>query len=487
MTREDILKGEYETIEYKKEIPEDKDKYLKTAVAFANGAGGKLIFGVKNGTWDVIGFFADEIFIKMDAITNSIYDACEPKIVPHMEIQEVDGKQIIVAQIYPGMAKPYYLKSVGMTDGTYIRVSGLTRQAEKFTIQELRLEGTNRSFDQQKADREVSDKEIKELCKRMYEHAKDNCATQEEADSLKRVTESQLVSWKLLIREDGRYYPTNGFKLLQGEDDFIPDAAVQCAVFKGTDRSVFITRKDITGPIDQQVEDAVSFVLQNIRLGSRIEGIQRRDFYELPVKSIREMIANAICHRSYLTPGRVQVAIYDDRLEVSSPGRVSSELTMDMLKEGNSLIRNKVIAPAFQYMKLIERWGTGIPNIFKEARDYGLKEPKIENIGTQFRFTLYRREFDADMSGVIDPSTRGANDINDTNTDANDAKNEANEISGDAKLIKIIDSNPRISAPKLAEMLGVSRSTVQRKQKALQKAGKLTRKGGTRGFWKVHE
>lgn len=301
MTKEDILKGEYETIEYKKDIPEDKDKYLKTAVAFANGAGGKLIFGVKNGTWDVIGFADEEIFIKMDSITNSIYDACEPKIIPHMEIQEVDGKQIIVAQIHPGMSKPYYLKSSGMIDGTYIRVSGLTRKAEEFTIQELRLEGTNRSFDQQKAGGAISEKEINKVCKRIYEHARDNCTTQEEADSLKRVTESQLVSWKLLIREDGKYYPTNGFKLLQGEDDFIPDASVQCAVFKGTDRSIFITRKDIAGPIDQQVEDAVSFVLQNIRLGSRIEGIQRRDFYELPVKSIREMIANEICHRSYLT------------------------------------------------------------------------------------------------------------------------------------------------------------------------------------------
>lgn len=195
------------------------------------------------------------------------------------------------------------------------------------------------------------------------------------------------------------------------------------------------------------------------------------------------MIANAICHRSYLTPGRVQVAIYDDRLEVSSPGRVSSELTMEMLKEGNSLIRNKVIAPAFQYVKLIERWGTGIPNIFKEAKDYGLKEPKIENIGTQFRFTLYRREFDVDASGVIDPSTRGTNDINDANRDTN---NEANDAKFDAKMIRIIDGEPRISAPKLADLLGVSRSTVQRRQKLFSNLESWLEKGGTRGFWEVN-
>ena len=78
----------------------------QSSVAFANGAGGRLIFGVKNQTWDVIGFPDDEVFQKYDAIANSIYDACTPSLVPVMEIEEVDGKKIIVANILPGMDKP---------------------------------------------------------------------------------------------------------------------------------------------------------------------------------------------------------------------------------------------------------------------------------------------------------------------------------------------------------------------------------------------
>ena len=72
MTFAELKKGEHETIEYKQDIPKDKDKYLKTAVAFANGAGGRLIFGVEDGTWNVLGFPDDEVFQKYDAIANSI-------------------------------------------------------------------------------------------------------------------------------------------------------------------------------------------------------------------------------------------------------------------------------------------------------------------------------------------------------------------------------------------------------------------------------
>ena len=63
----------------KSEIPPKSEKYMKTVVAFANGQGGKLVFGVENGTWTVTGFSKEEVFQKMDAITNAIFDSCEPK------------------------------------------------------------------------------------------------------------------------------------------------------------------------------------------------------------------------------------------------------------------------------------------------------------------------------------------------------------------------------------------------------------------------
>ena len=126
MTLDELKKDESESVEFKKNIPQDKDKFLKTAIAFANGAGGRIVFGVENNSWKVTGFSDDEVFQKFDAIANSIFDACFPAVVPIMSIEEIDNRKVIVAQIRAGMSKPYYLRSEGMMDGTYIRVAGVT-------------------------------------------------------------------------------------------------------------------------------------------------------------------------------------------------------------------------------------------------------------------------------------------------------------------------------------------------------------------------
>lgn len=104
------------------------------------------------------------------------------------------------------------------------------------------------------------------------------------------------------------------------------------AVFKGINRNIFLTRKIVEGPIDIQLEEALSFVLEHINLSSRFIGSQRIGYYELPVVSIREMIANALCHRSYMSPA--PISLFDDKLEINSPGSLHPDLSWEQLKEG---------------------------------------------------------------------------------------------------------------------------------------------------------
>jgi hypothetical protein len=106
------------------------------------------------------------------------------------------------------------------------------------------------------------------------------------------------------------------------------EASIQCAVFKGTGRTVFLDRKEYHGPLFEEIDEAYSYVLRNIRLGAEINGLYRKDIYELPISSVRELIANGVSHRSYLDPSKMQVAIFDDRLEVTSPGMLIGGLTM---------------------------------------------------------------------------------------------------------------------------------------------------------------
>ena len=207
---------------------------------------------------------------------------------------------------------------------------------------------------------------------------------------------------------------------------------------------------------------AYNFVLQHIDLGSRIEGIARQDYYELPVKTIREMISNAVCHRSYLTPGKIQVALFDDRLEVTSPGMLDSEITIEKMKSGLSKIRNRGIAAAFSYMNIVEAWGSGIPKMFREAKEYGLREPELIDMGSDFRINLYRKKAAIDQNGVIDPKER---DTNDTKVEPNDTNEEA--------ILSIILKNPQATQGAIAKEVEASLSTVKRIMRSLQKSGKL--------------
>ena len=160
MTIEEILTGEKENIEYKVDISPKSETYMRTVVAFANGSGGRLVFGVKDGTWEVVAFNKDEVFAKMDAITNAIFDSCEPRIIPNLSVQDFNGKYIIIVDIPAGMQCPYYLKSQGLTNGTYLRVGGTTRRAESFQVKELIVASSNNSYDQEKINRILTEEEI---------------------------------------------------------------------------------------------------------------------------------------------------------------------------------------------------------------------------------------------------------------------------------------------------------------------------------------
>lgn len=391
MTIEEILAGESKTIEFKQELPDKSDKYMKSVIAFSNTSGGKIIIGVDDKTRKVIGVPMDKAFEIIDSITNAISDSCTPQIIPDITLQAINDKTVVVVTIYPGRQRPYYFSSLGKENGTFIRTSGSSRRADMAQIRELEFEGANRYFDQTySVGHTVSEKQIQKFCSEMKKWALKACKTEQEKKHVKDITKGNLISWGLLTERDGELFPTNAFLLLTKND--FPQAKIQCAVFKGTTRNKFIDKREYAGPIQEQIEEAYQFVLRSIRLGATIRGLYRVDDYELPIEGIRELICNAVTHRSYLDEGCVQVALFDDRLEVTSPGMLFGGLSIEDLKEGQSRPRNRGIASAFVAMKIIEQWGTGIPRIIEMCKEYGLKEPEFIEIGMDFRVNLYRKQ-----------------------------------------------------------------------------------------------
>lgn len=470
MAEESLFAGESKNIEYKVAVPKKSEKYMKTVVAFANGNGGKIVFGIDDKTLEIVGMDEDNIFKTMDAITNAISDSCEPRIRPDVTLQTVNDKTVIVVEILPGAMRPYYIKSEGMTEGTYMRVSGTTRPVEGYMLKELILEGQNRYFDSEPCrELQITDEDIQNLCKTMKETAIKNTWQNSEKAKIKDITKNTLLSWGILTEVQGEIFPTNAYALLTGQLRMQP--VIQCGLFKGKDRAYFADRKEFDGPIQNQVDAAYQYVLEKINMGMQIQGIYRQDVYELPTDSVRELIANAVAHRSYLEPGNIQVAIFDDRLEVTSPGMLLNNVSIKKMMEGYSKPRNPAIVNAFAYMKIIEKWGTGIPRIFRECREYGLPDPELIDFDGDFRVNMYRNT-------AIDYSPRVNDRVNDK---VNDRVNEIEE-----KILKFIDNDPAITITQLSMELELSRKTIAAKLKTLKEKKMIERVGSSRkGYWKI--
>ena len=479
MLIEEILKGESEKIEFKENAK--TNTYIKTVVAFANGNGGKIVFGVKDNK-EIVG--VENEFEVMDGIINAISDSCYPMIVPDISLHTLENKTVILVEIEGGKKKPYYLKSKGIQKGTYIRSGATTRIIEEdYVLKELVLEGENKYFDQQVCHGEsVSDEEIEKFCEWLEKLARKNSENDTE---IRKITRNTLLSWKVLEEKNGRIFPTNAYILLSGKENWEVSRKIQCGVFKGETRSMFVDKKEFEGSIIMQLEKAYQYVLEKINLGSDIVGIYRVDKYEIPPKSIREVIANAVIHRSYLEPNDIQVALYDNRLEITSPGMLLSGVNVKRMKEGYSKLRNRAIASVFAYVNIIEKWGSGIPRIMNEIREYGLQEPEFIIFENDFRVNIYRKNYNTTQS------TQGSTQ-NRINTTQDISKKEKLDVKNltetDKTIINTIINNPEMSQKQIADNLNWTVNKVKYYMKKFKQKNILKYEGTSQnGKWEIQE
>lgn len=203
---DEILSGESKTLEYKEKIPSSHLRFLKTVVAFANGNGGKIVFGINDVTHSIVGINEENIFKDIDSISDAIYNSIEPALSSDITVQTINEKALIVVEIYPGSNTPYYIKSIGIEQGCFVRNSATTRLADKATVRELIFDGSNKSFDLAlQTKNAITEKEIKKLCKSLKQSALKNCATEEEQKLIKTVTKNTLLSWQLIQEHNGKY------------------------------------------------------------------------------------------------------------------------------------------------------------------------------------------------------------------------------------------------------------------------------------------
>jgi len=366
--------GESETLEFKKSTGEWKE-IIKIISAFANKKGGVILVGVDKKK-EVCGVTIGKGTI--EDLTNKILNNTEPKIYPEIGIQSLDKKKIIYIKVdaYPydvvlAFGRPY--KRVGKST---MRMS--KDEYEKIIIEKYKEEIR---FDSQIC-KEASFKNIdKNLVKWFLK--KVNIERRLDIDPNLPVKEA-LIRLKLI--KNGKL--TNSAILLfcNNPQNFFIQAEVKCVRFKGTDvTGVIIDMKNIGGDLIQQIVETERFIFNNISLRAWLEDakLERQEKWEYPPKAIRESLVNAIVHRDYRSSGKVQVRIFDDRIEFWNPGRLPDGWTVETLKRKHeSKPFNPLIASAFFWIKYIEEVGTGTNKIIDWCKEWGLPEPDFEYTGT---------------------------------------------------------------------------------------------------------
>lgn len=376
---EELLQQEEGKILEFKENSRSLDSIIHTIIAFANTAGGKILIGVKDRTKEIVGL-QDPIREEM-RLANAIADSIEPLFSPDIHVVSWRNKEFLLIQV-PHSVGPYYVKAKGLKKGTYIRLGSTNRLADAAILAELQRLGENECFDETPANgcsiQDLDLEAIKTCFKRVG----------------KKFEEPTALSLHLYLRKQSKVIPSKGSILLFGKNrkELFPNATIRCVRFSGTIKDEVLDHQDIDDYLPFALDKITSFVQRNTKLSAEIGPSIRKNIAEYPPVVVKEAVTNALIHTDYSATGsHIQVAIFDDRIEITNPGALPFGLNLQDALQGVSQLRNRVIGRCFRELDLIELWGSGLKRMIAQCQKSSIATPRFEELGHFFRVTLFNR------------------------------------------------------------------------------------------------
>ncbi|MBF0364446.1 MAG: putative DNA binding domain-containing protein [Oligoflexia bacterium] len=441
------------TLEFKRIIPEN-DQIIKTMIGFCNQNGGKLIIGVdSDGT--IVGVADSQLQKMMEYIHKSIFEASCPPIIPLIYSQNFNDKMLIIIEVSFGTNKPYYKRSEGLEKGSYLRLGRSTIRASADMIEELKWQSRGRSFDSMPVYHSKEDDLDKQKVIDFLIHKKSSLSKR------KTLPQELLSSYHLIEIEHVRTYVSTGGILLFGKRPqyFFPEAMIICSHFKGISGREAIASLDCTGTLFEQFETAYNFLLRRLDHSFSIRGSKREEKLEIPEEALREVVLNAIVHRNYHINAPTKIAIYDNRVEIFSPGTFPGPLNTNNLRMGITYIRNGVLCKIFREAKLIEKLGTGFITLFESYERRKLPSPQVIE-GENFIKCILPRKTNS-------PSSSTQNFDN----------KDKDELSDSEQILHLLERTKEISISDVISSLHLSRATAGRRLTELTSKGTLKKFG----------
>lgn len=384
---EKIRLGENSYIEFKEDLVNNR-KIAVELVALSNAKGGYLFLGISD-CGDVVGLTRDD---NEGRIMNICTDVVKPRIVSVYYEIAVGGKKIGVVEIDVGINKPYYLEKNGRSV-YYMRYGSQSKQVRsRDELQRLFQASKNIHYE----TIPVAKKSIESLLDIRYIEEffeKYRMIKIKEIEELERF----LINFNLATQLDELCVPTIAGILLFGRNElvssYLPQSKIELMIIRGKrleDDVRFSKRYRMK--LFENVESIFDDIVQEIvEREDLIIKLERKRIYSLHPDVVREFLVNAVIHRDYTIAGRgVRVVIFDDRLEVWSPGRLPNTISIESMKNGMRYHRNPVLLEFFVDRGLMEGYGRGVLLSLKKLREEGYREPNFLEDDDEFKVVLIK-------------------------------------------------------------------------------------------------
>lgn len=440
--------------------------------AYANAEGGTVVIGISDKTRRVEGVNAQGEE-KINNFLNLPKDCCIP--MPEYRHEFVDipndaGKpdRLILLHIKPSIDKVITTTK----DEVYLRIGDKTRKLTVEEIRQLEYEKGVAHYEEEVcpfATMEDLDPELLD-------------AYREKIGAVHQTNEQVLRARQFIVKRHDEDALTNAAVLLFGKNvrGFFPHCRIRYIKVDGTSMRTgadfnVVKDRNFDLPLLKLIPEAKRFISDQLEERTTLESDGRFHTYpEYPEFAWVESITNAVCHRQWgLRGDYILVAKYDDRLEIKSPGRLPNIVTVDNIFT-TRFARNPLISRVLTEMELVRELNEGIPRVFKEMKEAGLPEPKIVETAANVTVVLYNGK-------TANSSDKPSDNHLPENLSVNLSVTQH-------KILRMIAEKQYINATYAAEILQISRNSVNAAISVLKEKGLIVRIGGDKGgHWEVNE
>lgn len=464
---EQIAGGEDSTRQFKADI-RNAESLASEMAAFANSEGGTLYIGVADDG-SIPGISRAAVSRVNQLISNAASQLVRSPLIVHTENAVLEnGNVVIVLTVPKGIDKPYFDKN-----GVIWLKTGSDKRRVNSKEELRRLFQISNQFH---ADELPTKAGIDKLDKLRFRDFLQEKYKQEYPDSAEEMT--RLLQNMNLAADNGTLNLAGVLMFAEHPEWIVPQFVVKAIRYPGNEihANAYVDTEDFSGPLRKIFDNAHSFIMRNLHKVQAGRGVNAPGLPEIPESVFEELLVNALVHRDYLVSAAIRIFIFDNRIEIISPGHLPDNLTVEKIKAGNSNIRNPILV-SYVAKGLLPYHGLG-SGIKRALRDW----PDIDFVndydGCLFKAIVHRKISDPRLLVTKSPE----------NTSVSPELSPILSPDIHTVIMTMLRQDSSLTAEMIAKSLDVSKRTVLRRLDELKGQGRLRRVGSSKGgTWEIVE